>query len=288
MTTATTKVPSLPFIKDSRSKTTLSPATASSLRAREHNRVPRASVRSRIGVAATPFLHICTLGRFDVSMSSSGGARSPMWGNEQTRVLLKCLLAAPRYRRAREQVIEVLWPGQSSHQGRDALRHTLSRLRRVLEPGRSAYSDSAVIGSSREEVWLTVEPQDDATSPLWVDRFHFERDARDALDVLMRHSPDAAGMGERLGEQALALYAGTFLPADVYAEWAQDVRSRCHRLWGALTRALADHATVQHRFEHALLLLAELFAALPADEDAAARLIRVQAASGHPAGALRT
>src|SRR5258708_11390465 len=287
MTTATTELPSLPFIKHSRSQRTVSPATAASLDAPEHNLAPRAAARSRIGVAPPPFLRICTFGRFEVSMSAAGGARSPVWGSEEGGVVLKVLLAAARYRLAREQVIEYMWPGQSGTQGRDALRHTLSRLRRVLEPGGSAYGDSAVIGSSREEVWLNVEPQDDATSPLWVDRFHFERDTRDALDVLLRHTPDAAGMGERLGERALALYAGPFLPADVYADWAQDARARCQRLWGALTRALADHAAVQHRFEHALLLLAELFAALPADEAAAARLMRVQAASGHRPEALR-
>src|SRR5258708_38405837 len=95
MTTATTELPSLPFIKHSRSQRTVSPATASSLDAPEHNLAPRAAARSRIGVAPTPFLRICTFGRFDVSMSAAGGARSPVWGNEQTRVLRKWLLAAP-------------------------------------------------------------------------------------------------------------------------------------------------------------------------------------------------
>src|SRR5690242_2657080 len=108
MTTATTKMPSLPFIKDLLSQTTVSPATVSSLSAPEHNRAPRAYVRGRIRVAATPVLRICTLGRFDVSTSAAGGARYPTWGNEQTRLLLKCLLAAPRYRLAREQVIEYM------------------------------------------------------------------------------------------------------------------------------------------------------------------------------------
>lgn len=204
------------------------------------------------------------------------------------RVLLKCLLAAPGYRLTREQVIELLWPEQTSNQGRDALRHALSRLRRALEPGRSAYGDSSVLGSSREEVWLIVEPPDDTVAPLWVDRFHFERDALDALDYFKADHPGDAILGERLGERARALYAGPFLPAEIYTDWTTETRARCERLWVALTRALADHASAQRRFEHALLLLAELCAALPADEDAASRLMRMQAAMGHRAAALRT
>jgi DNA-binding SARP family transcriptional activator len=292
MTSATAKLSSLPSTRvlqvRRRTLASKSSLSASINDVSERDPARRSDTGSTGGVIASTGIRVHTFGQFSVSLLAANGIRAPIWGSDQVRVLLKCLLAAPGYRLTREQIIEILWPEHTSNQGRDALRHALSRLRRALEPGRCAYGDSSVLGSNREEVWLIVEPPDDAVPPLWVDRLHFERDALNALDCFNRSHLGDAPTGERLSERARALYVGPFLPAEIYSDWAQETRARCERLWVALTRALADQASIRRRFEHALLLLAELFAALPGDEDAAARLMRMQAATGHRAEALRT
>lgn len=246
-----------------------------------------ANTEETTACAATT-LRIRTLGQFAVSLLTPAGPQTPSWANEQARLLLKCLLAAPTYRLSRDQVIDLLWPHQDAGQGRESLRHALSRLRRTLEPGPRAYGDSSFLASNREEVWLLVERVEDVASPVWIDRVHFERDARSAVEALGRPHAVPDGAGEQRGEYALSLYAGSFLPADLYADWAHTTRTRCQRLWMSLVRALADQAVFHHRFERALFLLSELVAVSPADEDAATRLMRVQAATGHRAEAIQT
>lgn len=253
----------------------------------------RRAVQNDAGIEGTTTcgvttLRIRTLGQFAISLLTPDGPQNPRWVHEQARLLLKCLLAAPTYRLSREQVIDRLWPHQDAGQGRESLRHALSRLRRTLEPGLRAYGGSSFLASNREEVWLIVASDDDVASSVWVDRVHFERDAGSAVDALGRAHTDPEGIGEQRGEYALSLYAGSFLPADLYADWAQTTRARCQRLWVSLLRALSAQAVVHRRFERALFLLAELVAALPGDEDAAARLMRVQAATGHRAEAIQT
>ena len=248
----------------------------------------RSAVTQKTPTCGATTLRIRTLGQFAASLHAPDGPQNPSWASEQARLLLKCLLAAPTYRLSRDQLIDLLWPHQDASQGRESLRHALSRLRRTLEPGPRTYGTSSFLASNREEVWLIVESGEDVASSVWVDRVHFERAARSAMEALGRQDADPDGIGEQRGEYALSLYAGPFLPADLYADWAHTMRTRCQRLWMALVRALADHAVVQYQFERALFLLNELVAASPADEDAAARLMRIQAATGHRAEAIQT
>lgn len=218
-----------------------------------------------------------------------------MWSTAQARQLLKCLLASPGYQRARDELIELLWAEQAVERARAALSHALTHLRRTLDPGRSAYSSSAFLGSDRDTVWLDVASPEatsagDDPAGLWLDVAHFEHRARMALAIFDRAEPEGQTVsryGAQLAEQALALFGGPFLPGDPFADWAAGVRERTLRLWVALVRRLAGHFGAAGHLERASLLLGRLVDAMPDNEDAAARLMLLYAATNQRSLALR-
>jgi DNA-binding SARP family transcriptional activator len=188
--------------------------------------------------------------------------------------------------------METLWPEQTLAQAQDSLRHSLSRLRRALEPDRRAYAPSDFIGTDRNGVWLRVEPGAGMDRHIWIDCLHFEELASAALRTLgpgglpsdgSQHD-DARGAIDR----ALSLYQGPFLAADRHVEWTQDRRLHYHSQWTTLIQRRVGLAFQDNALDDATLLVSQLVRADPEDEDAAARLMCLQAALGHRAEALRT
>jgi DNA-binding SARP family transcriptional activator len=265
---------------------------------------------------------VTTLGQFRVLLrapaasptdgtpgDSSGGRAVVVWSTAQARQLLKCLIASPGYQRARDELIELLWAEQDVERARAALSHALTHLRRTLDPGRSAYSGSAFIGSNRDTVWLVVASPDapdggeEIAAGLWLDVAHFERLAHTALAIFERAMQEPTGdsdgregsggcagyggYGVRLAERALALYGGPFLPTDLFADWAGAMRDRVLRVWVTLVRRLAAYHVATGNFEHASLLFGDLVDAMPDNEDAVARLMLLHTAMNQRALALR-
>jgi DNA-binding SARP family transcriptional activator len=236
-------------------------------------------------------LHFFTLGRFDVLLPAHAGRRRPIWETGQARVVLKCLLAAPDCYLSREQLMESLWPEQTVAQARDSLRHSLSRLRRALEPDRLAYRESRYLGSDRCGVWLRLDAGSDVASRIWIDDRRFETLSVAALALLgpghSGHDTRSIESARRSADEALALYRGPFLTIDRHAEWANPRRLHCLSLWTALARRRAALAVAEHDLEHAALLFGRLVQADPEDEDATGRLMCIEAALGHRSEAVR-
>jgi predicted ATPase len=124
--------------------------------------------------------------------------------------LLARLALAPLRAHAREELIELLWPGVEVTTGRNRLRQALSTLKSVLEP-----------------------PGSGPTPVLQADRLH------------VRVAPNALGCDAidfechvRVGEVALAreLYRGDLLPG-FYDEWIDDERRRLAALYDRLMPA---------------------------------------------------
>lgn len=211
----------------------------------------------------------------------------PTWGSAQSRTLLKCLLAAPDYYRSREQIIDLLWPGQDPDKGDDALRHALSCLRRALEPTTRPYARSHFVGSDRESIWLEHDAGDDDErgAGLWIDRERFERHAACALAE--REALRLTAGAHRAGERALALYRGPFLADDLCAPWTQPMRTQCQRVWAALLVRLSDYAVRARQYDSAAALLGQMVETIPDDEEAVARLMLIHAVTGRRGEALR-
>ncbi|HTT12473.1 MAG TPA: NB-ARC domain-containing protein [Burkholderiaceae bacterium] len=127
-------------------------------------------------------------------------------------MLLARLALYPGRGHAREELIELLWPGVALEVGRGRLRQVLSTLRRLLEP--SDVQPGSVLFADRQAIGL--HPQSISS-----DVQDFERHVR-----------------ERSGPQALRAYRGDLLPG-FFDEWVEDERTRLRALF-ELTRTRAE------------------------------------------------
>ncbi len=252
---------------------------------------------SQAAEARIPTMQIFTLGRFDVLLLSTIGQQTrPAWETRQACLVLKCLLAAPHGSLSRDQLMEALWPEQSLTQAYDSLRHSLSRLRRALEPDRLPYAESSYIGSDRGAIWLRLDNLDalaEGTPRLWIDYRRFEALAERALATLglgrasLGDRSSSVAVERRAANEALTLYRGPFLAGEAHLEWTHARRQRMHSLWVTLVRSRATQAVVEQALDLAALLFGELLHADPEDEDAVGRLMCLEAALGHRGEAMR-
>lgn len=117
--------------------------------------------------------------------------------------LLARLALAPRRSHAREELIELLWPGVELEVGRNRLRQVLSTLRTLLEPPGSGAG--AVLIADRQTV-----------------RFHPDAVDCDALEF-------ERAFRERRDADARALYRGELLPG-FFDDWVVEERRRLEAL----------------------------------------------------------
>ncbi len=172
------------------------------------------------------------------------------WAQRRAAELVKLLALAPSHRVAREQLIDILWPGLEPGAG-------AANLHKAAHYARGALGVSGALVVRGGSVALA--PGADVV----VDAAEFERVADQALS-----SDSAAGC-----RVAAGLYAGELLPEDRYAEWATAPRERLRDRYLALVR----------RGGLWELLLAEE----PDDEHAHRELMRAHAAAGDRQAALR-
>lgn len=185
------------------------------------------------------------------------------------------LLAYLAYHRdrshSRETLIEVLWPEYDLDAGRNNLSVTLSSLRHYLEP--PGVPAGAVIVADRSSVGL---------NPVTV--------STDVADFLagLRAAEQADSPADRALSLADAaeLYRGPLL-AGYYEEWiGPEQQHLAERYFQALGQ-LAGHFERGGDFDRALDYAARSVSADPLREEAHAELVRLYAAAGQPAQALR-
>ncbi|CAN5268480.1 hypothetical protein BH11PSE9_BH11PSE9_09970 [soil metagenome] len=129
-----------------------------------------------------------------------GGQLLANFGSRSVAALLARLALYPRRSHAREELIELLWPGVALEIGRNRLRQALFTLRQLLEP-----------------------PGPVPAPVLVADRLSV-RSVPGALDCDVLRFEAAVREGRRA--EALALYAGELLPG-FYDEWIEQERRRC-------------------------------------------------------------
>ncbi|MDB5078076.1 MAG: transcriptional activator domain protein, partial [Chloroflexi bacterium] len=126
--------------------------------------------------------------------------------------------------------------------------------------------------------WLVLRPAPGDEAPVsWLDANAFSRSATRALTV--RKVADCCA--------ALALYGGEYLPDDPYAEWAVPRREELSRLYLAVLLHLAGLYMDRGNARSALHSLWSILEADPCHESAARAIMRLQAASGRRAEAIR-
>jgi predicted ATPase len=141
------------------------------------------------------------------------------FGSRSVAALLARLALYPQRSHAREELIELLWPGVTLDVGRNRLRQALFTLRQWLEPPGPV--PAPVLVADRLSVRVVSGAFD-------CDALRFERCVREG-----RHA------------QALALYVGELLPG-FYDEWIHDERLRLAALFERASAAPSADHTVLH------------------------------------------
>jgi DNA-binding SARP family transcriptional activator len=168
-------------------------------------------------------------------------------------------------------LLEAFWPDRPERAGRASLQVAVSRARAVLDP--PGAPGSAIAGGGRT-YRLALREGDR------VDADVFAIAAREALRAPADERPSAL-------ETAAALWTGTPLPEDRYADWSrgwrQQLEERYRQVLSGLVDARGDGGDHDGAVEAGLRLL-ELD---PADEGAHQRLIAAYARAGRRGHALR-
>ncbi|WP_409330567.1 alpha/beta fold hydrolase [Trujillonella humicola] len=194
-------------------------------------------------------LTIELLGPFRVRVDGRTVAQDG-WPRRDPASLVKLLALRPDRRLHREQVMDLLWPDLGPGEAAPRLHKAAHYARRTL--GRE---DAVVLRDGMVALLPGV--------PVCVDAEQFERAARAAL----------ADGSVAAAAAVLDRHPAEPLPADVYAEWADEPRDRLTTLRTRLLRQAG-------RWD-------ELLALDPADEEAHLGLMRELARAGDRAGALR-
>ncbi len=159
--------------------------------------------------AAQARWQVFLLGRFELRDERAQLKRLP---SRAITALLARLALWPGRDHAREELIELLWPGVELDVGRNRLRQALSTLKAVLEPAEGP--PRPVLQADRRA--LRVVP-----GSLWCDALAFEQALRSGASA-----------------DARALYAGELLPG-YYDEWIGDERLRLEAQHDRLLRRSA-------------------------------------------------
>jgi DNA-binding SARP family transcriptional activator/lipoprotein NlpI len=220
--------------------------------------------------ASTPNVRVYTLGTFRVLVGGQA-VEEHAWRRRTARQLFKVLLTRPGRRMTRDEVVELFWPDSDTEAAASNLRSTLYAMRRALENARGAKAPDVIFGD-HTSVWLGAE------ADLWTDAEVFEQKVAEAW-----RSPDPLP----LLEEASALYAGDFLPDDLYEDWAGERREALKRTWTELQFGLAQALEAHSDVNAALQPLERLLRADPCDERAAQEQMKLLTRYGRRAEAMR-
>jgi DNA-binding SARP family transcriptional activator len=227
---------------------------------------PRGPLGSPLGEAP---IQVQLLGAFRVAV---GGEAVPedAWHRRKARQLLKCLLSQPNRRLTKDEAVDLFWPDSDPAAAATNLRSTVHAIRRALEQAGAREADGA-IGVERDSVFVR------GPDTVAVDADLFERAATDAL-----RAGDLAGL-----QAAARLYAGDYLPEDLYEDWAGHRREQLKRLWTDLEFGLARQYEQRNDLDSAVAELQRLVQADRCDERAAQELMRALLRLGRRSDALR-
>jgi ATP/maltotriose-dependent transcriptional regulator MalT/DNA-binding SARP family transcriptional activator len=217
-------------------------------------------------------VQVRTLGRFEV-VAATG---SVTWKSKQARDVLKILIARRGVPVPRDELSELLWPGDDPGKTANRLSVALSVLRSALDPDRRVEAGDFV-SIDRGAVHIR-------SNLLWIDVEAFLREATRGL-ALARGGRTDEGMD--VLRDAENLYGGDFLAEDAYSDWAVPLREEARLLYISTARTLGEHAAGTGDYTAASLYHLRILARDPYDERAHLDRCRTLAADGRPGEARR-
>ena len=180
-----------------------------------------------------PALSVHTLGGFRLVRHGATVPRAA-WQSKKARDLLKILVARRGRPAPREQLMDLLWPGENPAKIANRLSVALATVRAVIDPGKAFAADHFVAGDN-EVIGLDVSHVD----------IDVERFLAVAEQGLARLRSGRIDDGIDALAQAEAIYAGDFLEEDAYEDWAVPLREEARQVFIRVSRALADHAAAR-------------------------------------------
>jgi len=202
---------------------------------------------------------IYTLGRFELWCDDQ---RVQFAGKvpKKPLALLKALIANGGASVPEERVMDALWPDEQADAARKSLDITVLRLRKLL-----GSNDTILV---RDEL-ISLNPQ-----LCWSDVWAFEQRIKES-------ETDCGSAAE-----ALALYRGNFLPAEIEEPWTVKSRERLRAKFVRLVEATAQADEAAGRFDKAITLYLKGLEADDLVEAFHLGLMRCYRALGRPAEAL--
>lgn len=199
----------------------------------------------------TVMLHVFFLGGFRLFINGCEVDKAK-WKTQRAEKLVK-YLAADKRQRMKEELIEQLWPGDGLQSGDVNLRTTLNYVRKALGSS-EAIPDSVIL--RRGKVYLNPDIE------VYCDYELFTREARKAIHYAETDSPYAIVSLK----QAAQLYTGSFLPDDIYDDWANNIRTRLHSLYLEVLIKLAQTNYTKNNLADALHICRQYLESDPIDE----------------------
>ncbi|MFP5332301.1 MAG: BTAD domain-containing putative transcriptional regulator [Acidimicrobiia bacterium] len=210
-----------------------------------------------------------TLGGLRVTRRDGTVVTSADWQSKKARDLFKILITRRGRPLPREQLIEMLWPGDGSDRVGNRLSAALTTVRRALEVGDDSDGDG-VVTADRDVLAIDMDQ-------ITLDLDIFLRTTAAGIRAL---ESGRRAIARRLLEDAMAVYAGDFLEEEIYAEWSVDLREEARQLFVRAARALADDAIESGDSEVAIRWLLLILEKDVYDERAHLALVRTLIATG--------
>lgn len=206
-------------------------------------------------------LTVQVLGRFRVDVGNRPVPHHA-WKRRAASDVVKYLTIIPGHVAHPEVLSDALWPELPPDASDNKLRKAVYAARRALEPELVHGNLSQFISSHEHAIALTNASVD--------------------VDVFEREAWSALRRGRTVEiERALALYGGTLLPHDLYADWTAARRQDLSELHRHLVLALVQHLEADGRVLPAIDLLQNLLHHDRTDEVVHRRIMELYAGSGH-------
>jgi DNA-binding SARP family transcriptional activator len=215
-----------------------------------------------------PRIVVRSLGRFELSVDGVPVTMS-MWQSRKARDLLRVLVARRGRATAREELTDLLWPGEDSERLSHRLSVALSTVRSVLDPDRGTDADHFVL-ADHAGIVLRLEH-------LAVDLELFLSEAAHGLALR-----DRGQLGEAQAALAAAehRYTGDFLENEPYEDWSVAAREEARATYLRTVRTLAELSGRAGRVDDAVHYLLKVIDKDPYDEAAHRELVATLAAAG--------
>jgi DNA-binding SARP family transcriptional activator len=227
-----------------------------------------------VSTAAGREVRIQVLGRFDVRVDGQS-VPAAAWQSRKARDLVRILVARRGRVVPREELAELLWPGEDVPRTAHRLSVLLSIVRTVLDPDRSR-PDPLVLadrtGVALDSAGVRVDVDDFLADVAYGVRLYERGDAAGARSILIA---------------AQQSYVGEPFEDEPYPDWTAAMREQARSAHLRAHRILAYVARAAHDPDEATSHLLAILEHDPYDEDAHRTLIAVLSGAGRHGEAMR-